>query len=88
MEPVELNRTILLRIWWAYTWRALLGAIVLGVGVALLGGSAIIMLGADRGYLPAVSLLSTIVSTIWSIYAFRRVLSKDFGDFRISLTRR
>lgn len=73
-------------IWWAWAWRAVL----LIIGLGLVTGFAVGLVGALMG-LPkeTVSTMAGFAGFILgvgaSVYVLKRILRKDFGDFRICL---
>lgn len=88
MENIELTPMIVLRVWWAYTWRAFLGAAAIGFVIGLILGLLGSALGVDRADLSVVNLVIGFpIGVIWSIFAFRMVLAKNFGDFKICLVK-
>lgn len=87
MDSIEITASIILRVWWAYAWRAFLGGCAIGFVIGLLAGAAVVLLRLDKSLLVYANVLSIPVGFFWSIYAFKLILVKDFGDFKISLTR-
>jgi hypothetical protein len=86
MKPAGITFGIMLRIWWAYTWRLMLGvwatSFLLGFSAALLTKRGLEESTAEN----SLVVLSLLVSLFWSIYCFKFILAKDFGDFKILLT--
>lgn len=74
-----------IRVWWAFTWRALLagflGAFVVGLLVGFVEG----LLGGARH--PA---MGAIIGVIWgtpaSVWAMRSALGRTYSGFRITFT--
>ncbi|PWB90216.1 hypothetical protein C5688_11865 [Methylocystis sp. MitZ-2018] len=88
MENIELTPMILLRVWWAYSWRAFFGAFAIGCVIGFIIAFVGLALGVDRSNWSVINLVINFpIGLIWSIFAFRMVLAKDFGDFKICLVK-
>jgi len=77
------------RIWWAYLWRGLVGAVVMSLVGGLVGGLLgyiMTSLGAKASTIQLVALpIGVILGIGVSILAVKQVLGKDFGEFRLLL---
>lgn len=96
-QPVPLTWKRLLRIWWAYSWRAFLvgiGAVFTTAVVSVfVGGIVGVFMGAS-GYStdeilaiaqPLGQGIGFLIILSFSIIPMKLVLEHDFGDFRIAL---
>lgn len=87
----ELDVTLgrLLRIFWLFLWRALLGSVVIGFVLGLVIGFVLGALGEPRAVIRAITgPVGAIAGTIWSIVCLRMALEKKYSDFRIALVPR
>ena len=89
MERLEPTRALALKVWWAFMWRAVLGALAAG----LLAGMGLGVVTAALG-LRDVSALSGVVSLLGmavgvgiSAEVMYRLLKKQFKGFEIVLVR-
>ena len=77
------------RIWWAYLWRSIVGAVVMSLIGGLVGGLLGYMMssfGAKTSTVQWVALpIGVILGVGMSILVVKRVLGKDFGEFRLLL---
>jgi hypothetical protein len=86
METVELTWGNVLKIWWAWTWRTVLGGMAIGFFVGLLAGIIAIALGYDAADVTApIAVVNFLIGMGWSVYCFRWVLSLPYANFRVAL---
>jgi hypothetical protein len=83
MERVEVTYDKALRVWWSYLWRsilyAVLGAIVLGFGVALL-------ISESESGEAVSSILGALWGALASIWVLKNnILSKKYKTFSVAL---
>ena len=77
MEPVQITWELAFKIWWAFTWRAL-----------LLGFPPAFAVGFVVGFLGFPNFVYVLFSLLWSVFSGIAVmkwwiLGKDFGDFEL-----
>ncbi len=78
---VTWNKTI--RIWWAWVWRSILLSVAGGLIIGVLLGIISAVIGVK---MPLTSvILGFFVGLYAAFYMLKRVLNKDFGDFKIAL---
>ena len=89
MERLEPTRALALKVWWAFIWRAVVGALAVGI----LAGMALGLVTSALG-IRDVSALQGLVSIIGmatgvgiSAEVMYRVLKKKFKGFSIALIR-
>jgi ABC-type uncharacterized transport system permease subunit len=93
MEPIEPDRDIALKVWWAFTWRSFLISLVIAMAIGLLLGILGIIFGMSPERQDSLSgtmapLLGLIVYVFVSIEVMRRILKKKFKTFEIAVTHR
>jgi ABC-type amino acid transport system permease subunit len=84
MEALDITYGRAARIWWAWTWRSLLIAVVLGVAI----GFAIGFFGAAIGFrhTSVVNVVCAGAAGIFAgIWVLAKILKKNFAGFRIVL---
>jgi ABC-type uncharacterized transport system permease subunit len=89
MKELELTWPRVLRVWWLFMWRAVLGGFVFG-GIA---GFVLGFFGALAGMtMETIQLFSGALGLLigigWAIMVVRMALGKRYGDFRIVLVPR
>lgn len=84
MREVEVTFGRLLSIWWAWTWRSVLVAMLLGGAIGFIAGLILALLGQppQTGPIMAFNFLIGLLVGIWML---ARVLKMSFPDFRIAL---
>jgi cation transporter-like permease len=88
MKNEEVSALDALKVWWAYTWRAALGAFGLAVALGFVAGLVAVMAHiGNETFVPVAQILGGIVGTLWSVYAMRLTLQTKFRGFRIVLVR-
>ena len=80
---VEVTWGKTIKFWWAWMWRAMLLALAGGLLIGVLFGIISALLGIQAPILSGI--LSFLVGIFSSFYMLKKVLNKDFGDFRIVL---
>ena len=85
-EIAEITWTNVLKIWWAWFWRATLGGLVTGAGLGFVIGVIGGVMGADENSITAgVTPIALLGGFVWGIVALRMALTKRYGDFHIVL---
>lgn len=97
LQEVDVTTARLLRVWWEYSWRAVLVTIgtvivsmVVGAIVGALLGLFMTLAGYETAEIQAVAqpigmVLGALIGIGFSIIPFRIILGKSFGDFRLIL---
>lgn len=74
------------KIWWAFTWRATLGSFCLGFLAGLLAGFVGAAVAAEAATIQSVGRIAgALIWAIWSVFALRLALRTKYRDFRIIL---
>ncbi|TBR23751.1 hypothetical protein EPO15_05340 [bacterium] len=89
VEVLEPTRALALKVWWAFLWRAVLGALAAGMLAGVLIGLVTSAVGmSDPSALSGVvSLLGLLIGVGVSAEVMYRVLKKKFKGFAIALVR-
>ena len=89
VEVLEPTRALALKIWWSFVWRAVLGALAVGVLAGMVIGVVTTAMGVtDNSALSGlVSLVGMFLGVAVSAEVMYRVLKKKFAGFRIALIR-
>lgn len=89
MERLEPTRVLALKVWWAFIWRAVLGALAAGVLAGMVIGVLTAALGVtDNSALSGlVSLVGMALGVGVSAEVMYRILKKKFKGFEIALLR-
>jgi hypothetical protein len=83
---VEPTWGIAARVWWWFAWRAMLSAVAGGAAIGFIFGMIAGVFNVDQGTISIFSTgLGAVLGIIVSIWFFKKLLSKDFGDFSIRL---
>lgn len=89
IQELDISLGRLLRIYWLFAWRGVLGSVLIGF---VLGFATGFVLGGLGGTLTQTRTISgavgLVVGLIWSIVCLRMALSKKYSDFRIVLAPR
>jgi uncharacterized membrane protein len=85
MQEVEMTAGKLLRIFWLFTWRAFVGGFLIGAIVGFVIGFVMGATGHSQNISLVTSLAGLVVGTVWSVFAMRMALRKQYRDFRIAL---
>ena len=89
VEVIEPTRALALKVWWAFVWRAVLGALAAGMLAGMVIGILTTALGMDdpSALSGVVSLLGMAIGVGVSAEVMYRVLKKKFKGFSIALVR-
>ena len=89
MERLEPTRALALKVWWAFMWRAVLGALAAGLlaGMGLGVVTAALGLRDVSALQGVVSLLGMAIGVGISAEVMYRILKKRFKGFEIVLLR-
>ena len=83
---VDVTWTRAMKVWWSIIWRStlltLLGSMLFGVIFSVLGGILNIDTGTGVIY---SSLGGFVIGMLSGIYAVKKILSKNFSDFKVAL---
>ncbi|MHC2338808.1 GYF domain-containing protein [Bradyrhizobium sp. USDA 4454] len=86
LQELDVTLGRLLRIYWLFIWRSLLGSILIGAVLGFIIGFVLAVLGAPKTLVQSTTgLAGAIVGFIWSIVCLRMALEKKYSDFRIAL---
>jgi hypothetical protein len=89
MQEVEITIGRLLRIFWLFVWRAVIGSAIAGEIVGFVIGFVMGVAGSEHEHLAIVtSLAGGVAGAIWSIVALKMALEKQYQGFRIALIAR
>ncbi|MBU1078529.1 MAG: hypothetical protein KKH98_14620 [Spirochaetes bacterium] len=77
---------IILGIWWWFTWRGILAAIVGSILLGLLIAPVMKFLGADQTRVKNLfQLLSSVLVVVTQIYFLKRVIGRKFQGYTLTL---
>jgi hypothetical protein len=89
MQELEVSLGRLLRIYWLFIWRSVLGALVIGFALGFIIG---LVLGALGVPLTQIATISGVVGlgggVAWALFCLKMALEKKYRDFRIILVPR
>ncbi len=86
MEAVELSWGNVLKIWWAWAWRSMLGALVIGFFLGFMAGFIGAALKYDsKPFIVPANILGFFIGLGWSICCLRWALKKTYRNFRVAL---
>jgi hypothetical protein len=89
MKELELTWPRVLRVWWLFMWRAVLGGFVFGGIAGFVLGFFGVLAGMSLETIQLVSgALGLLIGIGWAIMVVRMALRKRYGDFRIVLVPR
>jgi hypothetical protein len=89
MQELDATWGRVLRIWWLFLWRSLIGAVLLGAIIGAVFGFIIGVLGLSHQIIAVGSpIIGAIVGSIWAVLVMRMALRKHYSDFRIVLVPR
>jgi hypothetical protein len=88
-QGLEVNLGRLLRIYWLFIWRSVLGALAIGFVLGFIIG---LVLGALGVPLTRIATISGVVGLVggaaWALFCLKMALEKKYRDFRIILVPR
>lgn len=86
METVELSWGNVLKIWWAWAWRSMLGALAIGFSIGFVAGFTGAALKYDmKPFAVPANIFGFFIGLGWSICCLRWALKKTYRNFRIVL---
>ncbi|MGY3441617.1 GYF domain-containing protein [Bradyrhizobium sp. USDA 4473] len=86
IQELDITLGRLLRIYWLFIWRSLLGSVLIGAAIGFVIGLVMGVLGAPKPLLQSTTgLAGAVVGLIWSIVCLRMALEKKYSGFRIAL---
>jgi membrane associated rhomboid family serine protease len=89
MREVEITIGRLLRVYWLFLWRAIIGGLVIGAVFGFVIGFIMGAAGFAQAQIAVVtSTAGLIIGTVWSVVVVRMMLEKQYSDFRIALIER
>lgn len=88
MERIEPTRSLALKVWWAFMWRAVVFALLSGFAVGIVVGLLSVLLRLAPESVSTLSgLLGLVLGAVVSIEVMYRLLGKKFDGFEIALIR-
>ncbi|TPW21813.1 MAG: hypothetical protein FD126_310 [Elusimicrobia bacterium] len=89
VELIEPTRGLALKVWWAFLWRAVLGALAAGMLAGVVIGLLTSALGMQdpSAMSGVVSLLGMVIGVGVSAEVMYRILKKKFKGFAVALIR-
>ncbi len=88
-QYLEMTWARVLTIWWAYLWRAVLAGFIVGLVIGFIIGVMAGVMGTYQtnpaGVGSIISIFGALAGAVTSVYMLKRVLAKQFKDFRIVL---
>jgi GYF domain 2 len=89
MQELEVSLGRLLRIYWLFMWRSVLGALVIGFALGFILGLVLGALGVPLTQIRTISGLVGLVGGVgWALFCLKMALKKKYRDFRIILVPR
>lgn len=89
LQEQEATWGVILKFWWAWTWRSFVLAMLLSLVLGFVMGLFAKMIGIDmRSSILFVNLSSIVVSLPVTFYMLKKVFAKDFGSFRIAIIKK
>lgn len=86
MQEVEVTFFRAAQVWWAWLWRSMLLALLLGFITGVMIGLVASIAGfTQQEIMPLSSILGAIIGLLVSIWIMSKMLKKNFGSFRIAL---
>lgn len=86
MQELEVTFGRAAQVWWAFTWRATLYALLSGAIIGVVVGLICAVFGSDpQRLLPFNLLLGAAVGILASIWVISKILNKKFSSFRVAL---
>lgn len=88
MEKVEVTWPIALRVWWSYTWRlVLITFVVVFLGSISFGFISVILPFSKEVLSVVANILGFLLTVIPQIYVIKKLLTKKYKKFSISVVR-
>jgi hypothetical protein len=89
MLELEVSLGMLLRIYWLFMWRSVLGALVIGFTLGFIVGVVFSLLGVPLTQAKTTGgVLGMIGGLAWALLCLKMALKKKYRDFRIILVPR
>lgn len=89
MQELQVNLGRLLRIYWLFMWRSVLGSLVIGFTLGFIIGLVLRVLGVPLTQTTTItSLVGLVGGVVWSLFCLKMALEKKYRDFRIVLVPR
>ena len=89
MREVEITIGRLLRIFWLFAWRSVIGGAILGAVIGFVIGFVMGVVGGTREHVAlAGSVAGMLVGATWAVLVLKMALQKEYSDFRIMLIER
>jgi hypothetical protein len=83
MHELEITPSRLLKIFWLFTWRAMIGGFLIGFVFGFIIGVAGRIAGFQSNLIAGAG--GVLLGLIWSIFVMKMALRKNYSDFRIAL---
>jgi hypothetical protein len=89
MPELEASLGMLLRIYWLFMWRSVLGALVIGFTLGFIIGVVFSLLGLPLTLATTTGgVLGVVGGLAWALFCLKMALKKKYRDFRIILVPR
>jgi hypothetical protein len=89
MQELEVNFGRLLRIYWLFIWRSVLGALLIGFTLGFIVGVVFSLLGLPLTLAKtAGGVLGVVGGAVWGLFCLKMAIEKKYRDFRIMLVPR
>ena len=89
MPELEVSFGRLLRIYWLFMWRSVLGALVIGFSLGFVFGFVLSALGVPLAQIKTIgSVVGLVGGVAWALFCLKMTLKKKYRDFRIILVPR
>jgi hypothetical protein len=89
MQELEANLGRLLRIYWLFIWRSVLGALLIGFTLGFIVGVVFSLLGVPLTLAKTTGgVLGMVGGVGWGLFCLKMALEKKYRDFRIILVPR
>ena len=85
MQELELTASRLLRVWWLFVWRGLVGGAVIGGFAGAVAGFAVAVFGHVELSGTAGGFAGVAVSPFWGLLVTQMAFKKKYSDFRLAL---
>jgi hypothetical protein len=89
VQELEASLGRLLRIYWLFMWRSILGAVVIGFALGFILGLVLGALGVPLTQIRTISgVVGLVGGVFWALFCLKMALKKKYRDFRIMLVPR